>query len=754
MIAEIGLRWPRRLLIVAAIGAALMGIYSAGTPINTARHTMVSADNPHQAKQIRFFDRFGLPNEMVMVVSGADVEQRHAIIDALSARLEQEEWLTDRVLAQIGSKRLAPLALLFDPTLPAKLPQLMAGGELPIAAKLPNDAGIDADGYLVSSDGAHHFIALLPDLPGLQGHEVKPFVEQIRAHRDEIVSGSSVEVRLTGPPALAVDEEGEIKRGILTTSGITGLGIVLLLMLAYRSWRYTLLALVPVAIGVCATMAVARAIYGELNMVTSSCSSMLLALGIDFGVFLLSRYGETVRDGASAKDAIRLAVTRAGKGLIIGAVTTATAFLTTSATEFTAYARLGVIVALGLLIMMGATLLFMPALLWVAGRGKQLEAPEIKGLRLLPRLIRNGRHWLLAGGAIVAVASLASVTSLSFNTRFYDFLPEHGESASALRLIERDRNVSPLHATIAAEGIEEARVVSEKLRALDVVASVQTPSDLLPPLDGARLEALNALKTMPAPDFEAMATAQPELALLAPAWKAAVAVAQRGSYLPSDLPPVFQQRYVSLDGKAVAITVVPKGDIWQPETARRFSEAVSEVAPEATGMAMHIYAHLRMIREGFTRAALASAALVLLILLIAFRKLSDALLAMVPTLVGFTWMLGAMSLLRFNFDAANIVTLPLIIGIGVDAGVHLVHRMRQSQADNDGVATLEDVAVGTGGAVALASVTTTVGFASLMLAEYGAMKSLGLAMTLGIGATLLASLLLLPSLMVVLGRAR
>ena len=750
-VADVGLKRPRGLLVVAVVLAALLGIYATGTEINTSRHTMVAADNPHQAKQMRYFERFGLPSAMVLVVSGGSDEARRKAVDALADRLQQKPWLAGRTIGRLTAKDFAKLALLHDPALVQKLAQGVF--EPPV----PPD-----DGYLLTSDKAHHLLVLLADLPGDQGHEVKPFVDEIRATVDETLASldgpaAQVTARLTGPPALSVDEQKEIERGIITTSGLTALGILLLLYLAFRSVRYTLLALVPIAIGVCATMAVARLIYGELNMVTSSCSSILLALGIDFGVFLLSRYGEFVRGGADAAEAIRGAIKRAGAGLLVGAITTATAFLTTSATEFTAYARLGVIVAVGLLLMMASTLLLMPALLWVVGRGKQLEAPEIKLLRVLPNWIRRGRHGLALGSLALLVASLMSVSSLRFNTRFYDFLPDEGDSAAALRIIEHDDKVSPLHATVPASNIEQARDIAKRLRARDEVAAVQTPSDLLPPLDEQRMAALKALRSAPV-DLNTLAAMIPpaqraQLALLEEAMVTAGRVADRGSYAPEDLPDIFRRRFASLNGDEVSLTVTGSGDIWDPPTARAFSSAVSEVAPEATGMAMHIHAHLEMIREGFTRAALAAAVLVLLILVASFRNLVDALLAMVPTVVGFSWMLGAMALLRFNFDAANIVTLPLIIGIGVDAGVHLVHRMRQSRADRGGRASLEEITVGTGGAVALASVTTTVGFASLMLAEYGAMKSLGLAMTLGISATLLASLLLLPSLMVLMGRA-
>lgn len=727
-LGRLGIAHPRRVLGVAAVLLALCGALAATMTVNTSRHTMVDADNPHQAKQIAYFERFGLPNTMVFVVDGADAAARQALVDDLTARLEAHPVFADRVLARITPDTVAEVLLLqtrFEPP-----------------------GGVDARGYLSAPDGARHYLLVFPEIPGTQqAHEVRPAVEAARAARDAALEArpadaAPIRADLTGPAVLVVDEEVEIQRGMLTTSGATGLGILLLLYLAFRSLVYTLLAIVPVILGVAGTMAVAALVYGELNMVTSSCSSILLALGIDFGVFLLSRYGELVRGGAPAETAIREAIRKAGRALFVGAITTAVAFLTTTTTEFTAYARLGVIVALGLVIMMGATLALMPALLWVAGRGEGIEAPQLPGVSHLPPMLRAARWPIVAAGLAGVVAGLLATGDLTFNTRFYDFIPARGEGARALLAIEGDPQVTPLRAMVPVEGVEPARALAERLRALPEVSSVQSGTDLLPPFDPA---ALKARMAVPAPDGLTD--------VMDRAWRSAGAIAERGHYVPGDLPPALGARFVSRDGQALGLHVIPEGNIWDPEVARAFHEAVAAAAPDATGMAMHIHAHLTFIKEGFARAAAGAGGLVFLVLLIAFRRPADALLALVPAMVGFAWMLGVMALLGFRFDAANIVVLPLILGIGVDAGVHLVHRARQSAAEH-GVARLDEVVAGTGAAVALASVTTAVGFAALMLAEYGAMFSLGLLMTIGILCCLVASLFVLPSIMVVTGRAR
>jgi predicted RND superfamily exporter protein len=117
-------------------------------------------------------------------------------------------------------------------------------------------------------------------------------------------------------------------------------------------------------------------------------------------------------------------------------------------------------------------------------------------------------------------------------------------------------------------------------------------------------------------------------------------------------------------------------------------------------------------------------------------------------------MLGAMGLLGLDFDVANVVALPLITGIGVDSGAHMMHRWRESANKGGGVADLDDMIRGTGAAVVMASMTTATGFAALMLGDYGGMRTLGESMTIGVLGCLIASVLVLPALLVLLKKAR
>ncbi|MFP6687051.1 MAG: MMPL family transporter, partial [Polyangiaceae bacterium] len=683
-------------------------------------------------------------------------------------------------------------------------------------ATIPRSISIDEAGYVIGSDGGYHMIALFPDIPGDEASEVQPLVRTIRRIVSE-TQLSPVNAAVTGMPALGADELQLVQRGLWQTSLSTSLAILLLLYAAFRSFRYTILALIPLGAGVLLTLAIVRPLYGGLNLITSCFISVLLALGIDFGVFLLSRYGEMVRAGATPEEAIRGALTKAGPGMLVGAVTTVMAFLMTTTTEFTAYRELGVITAIGLILMVGITFLMLPPLLWLAGRGATIRAPELPGVEHIPGLVRRAPGAIVVSAlGLVALGSLA-YGDLRYNPRHFDFLPEETESARALRRIEKDAAVSPIFAETMAESVSEARTLAEKLRKTRAVAAVQTATDLLPPLNAELLAQLKQGVSGPTPDWnklrkrtrhvdevtenlrdltdtldellfvlrqnqrdtktvtktrKAVAAVRKRImstkdapqrladleqniaSLLERAWTTARAVADRGHYLPTDLPPVFRARFASNDGKALAVFASPAGDIWDEQTARTFNAEVEAVTSNVSGLAINVFEHMRMIREGFVRASLLSASLVLLVLLVGFRRLSDALIALFPCVIGVGWLFGLMGWLDIEFNVANIVVLPLILGIGVDAGAHMTHCWRQSMEEHGGVADLDEVVRGTGAAVILASLTTGVGFAALIMGDYGGMKSLGLTMSMGIGCCLLASVVVLPALLELLARRR
>ncbi len=687
--------------------------------------------------------------------------------------------------------------------------------------------GVDDHGYVVNGNGDAHLVTLYPELQSDEGAVVEPTIRRIREIRDTVMAQApaGITADVTGLPAIIVDELHVVQTGLQKSTVVSSLAILVLCWLLFRSLLQTVLANLPLLPGVVLTLAAVQLLYGHLNLITSSFVAVLLGLGIDFAVHMVSRFNEAVRAGADRPAAAREALIATGPGIFAGAVITAVGFLAGITTEFTAYGELGVITAIGLCAVMFVTFTLMPSLLSrKSKRVGRAVAPVPPGLPRLPGFVRRARWPLAIIGVVTGLAGALAGSRIEFNPRYFDFLPESSESGRALVQLEYDPIASPVFANLSAPDLESARAMTQTLRGLDTVAGVQSPTDLVPALDAAAIAALRGGFAGIArdPDFDALsrmavdpaalqrevgrvidaldevhfamkqagikgdaaqsakaafealrtrlrsldaeqsarlaALGQRVAEVLGPAWTTARRVAQRGSFAASDLPPLFAKRFAARAGDALALYVVPAGRFWQDDVADAFAADVKRVDPEASGLALSHVAHGRMILAGFRRAAVLAAIGIFVILLVDFRNVRDAVLALLPTLVGWGWMLGLMVALGRQFDVANIVSLPLVLGVGIAYGVHLMHRIREDdpRPDASGPARkprVDDAVVGTGGAIAVAALTTAAGFAALMVSDYGAMLSLGIVMVIGITACLIATLLVLPAVLVAVRRA-
>ena len=210
-----------------------------------------------------------------------------------------------------------------------------------------------------------------------------------------------------------------------------------------------------------------------------------------------------------------------------------------------------------------------------------------------------------------------------------------------------------------------------------------------------------------------------------------------GPLAANDLPPGLGRRFVSDDGR-FAVYAVPKASIWDRAALGAFLREARAIDPEVTGFPETYYENATLIREGFVRAAFYAAAAVFFLLLIDLGRLRYVGFAVIPVVIGAVWMLGAMYLLKIPYNLANIVGLPLIIGVGIDNGVHVLHRYRRDRS-------VQLAAVQTGGAVVLSSLTTMIGFGSLAFASHRGYASLGQLLFLGVGACLLSAVTVLPA---------
>lgn len=210
----------------------------------------------------------------------------------------------------------------------------------------------------------------------------------------------------------------------------------------------------------------------------------------------------------------------------------------------------------------------------------------------------------------------------------------------------------------------------------------------------------------------------------------------------ADIPTQLARRFVSADEKKFLLQIYPRKNIWNREPLAEFISQLRQVDPDVTGSPVIGYESIRAIKDGYVEGGLYATAAILLVTFLTLRRVKDTLLAMVPVVLGMLWTGGLMWLCDLKLNLANLVAVPLIIGIGIENGIHLVHRSREEACEGWVL-----VAGSTGQSVTLFSLTTMVGFGSLMVAKYYGIFSMGLLLTLAVGSVLLASLTVLPLLL-------
>ncbi|MCB9558260.1 MAG: MMPL family transporter [Deltaproteobacteria bacterium] len=221
--------------------------------------------------------------------------------------------------------------------------------------------------------------------------------------------------------------------------------------------------------------------------------------------------------------------------------------------------------------------------------------------------------------------------------------------------------------------------------------------------------------------------------------------ASDGQRLLDELPAAVAARlqHKKSDGSlSYAVYVYPRTSIWSDDMLPRFVADLRAVQPNATGYPVTHWQANTVIRAGFVDASAVAVGVLVLLLLFDFRNLRYTLYALVPLGFGIIWMLGGMAICKMSYNFANIIAFPLIVGIGVASGVHILHRFRQ-----EGEREIAPVVRHTGMAILLSAATTMIGFGSLALAQHRGAASLGLVLLMGVGACLVASIVLLPALL-------
>lgn len=210
---------------------------------------------------------------------------------------------------------------------------------------------------------------------------------------------------------------------------------------------------------------------------------------------------------------------------------------------------------------------------------------------------------------------------------------------------------------------------------------------------------------------------------------------------PEDLPVALRNRFIGIHGKHL-IQVYPKEDLWERSVQEAFVKEVQAVAPKATGTPVQLYYYTELLKVSYVEAAWWALGAIFILVFLHFRSITQVLLSLLPVAVGTLWMIGFMGWTNIPFNPANIMTLPLVIGIGVTNGIHILNRFAEEKNP-------EIFGKSTGKAVLISGLTTVSGFGSLIIADHQGIKSLGWVMAVGTTTCMLAALTMLPAILTI-----
>lgn len=640
--------------------------------------------------------------------------------------------------------------------------------------------------------------------PKLDFTAISP-VRQARRAVESAISAVTAEspypldISLTGDPILRADELRSVATGIEYSILLSLLATFALLILAYRSAARALLTMAGLFVTLVITTGFAAVAVGALNLVSIAFCVLLIGLGLDFSIHVLAHIEEKARGGESALAALSGTARTVGSALFLAALTTALAFFAFIPTDFTGMSQLGMIGGVGVLIAFLVSVTVIPALvalmprlagthLWSAGDG---TAPQ--GFLFARRSDTTVKVLHTTAAVVVlllAVAALTYVPDARFDADPMRLRDPDSPSVQALQPLYEDPDDAPYRLSVLAPNRDQAVALADRLDELDAVHETVTLADFVPENqdeklltveisypsfvtivegDGLDLEQLPPGLTPLQALTERLAAERgsPGAAALRSALEKLQAARSTElieqvegdifAYFDGligrfrhmldidtveidDIPAPLRARFRDDSGRW-RVEVLPARDIRDPAALTQFVSAVLGIAPQAAGAPLQIQRAGEVVASAMVQATLAAFAMVGVVCVVVLRRLAMVAAVLLPLAVAAILTLGGSVALSIPFNYANIIVLPLLIGMGVDSGIHLAMRRRDLGKSRELYRT------STPRAVLFSALTTIAAFASLGLSEHRGTASMGMLLTLAIGCTLASTLALTPVLL-------
>lgn len=654
----------------------------------------------------------------------------------------------------------------------------------------------DADGgYILANDGRVGMVMLWlvkDDADNFAEYasaiaELRQIVAQVKSRHPEAWIG------LTGMPVMENDEM-ESSQTAMTQAGVLSfIGVALLYVAGFGCVRHPLMAVIALLVPMAWSFGFIVMTVGHLNILSAAFGTIVIGLGSDFGVYHIAQYLRLRAQNLSTRDALLETARGTGRGITTGALSTALAFFAIGLSDFPGIAELGIIAGGGIVLCWIAAMTTLPAMIqWSDAKRPPWKVPApldiyawMKPLTAFPRV-------MLVTYSVATVVISLGIGRLWYDHNLLNMQAAGLESVELEKRLLQQNDFSSSFAVSVAKTRDELLARKEQFLGLPMVDSVKEivsyfPGDAeqkrpiverisgrlgnlpqnvppIPVVSPAVLErALGQLQ-----QFMSMARKTAEVQVLDQIRKLVRAMPEPEYYRRlsgfqqsmaadmlgrlcalrtvasinppqlRDLPEGLVSRFVGKHGH-YAMQIYTKADIWNMDAMEQFVKQVRSVDPDVTGNPLQVYEASRQMKWSYEKGALYGVIIVLLVVYLDFRSVRMTLLALLPLVVSKLQLFGLMGLLDIPLNPANMIVLPLILGIGVDNGVHIVHDYLHEPAPYR-------MSASTGAAIVVNTLMNIVGFGCLMIATHRGLHSLGRVLTLGMACCMLSAIVM-PSLL-------
>ena len=625
-------------------------------------------------------------------------------------------------------------------------------------------------GYLLSND--HKAFAVLIK-PEKNPQDIK-FDKLFASDLDDAIKISlenmtdkfkNPDISYFGGHIIALEESNAIKADLIKNILTSALGITIFFFICFRNLLTIIIIFYPLLVSILVTFGFMNLFGVSLSASTSAFTAILIGLGVDFCIVMYNRFLFERKKGKSNSESCEIMLQTVGKSVSIGALTTAFCFYTLIFTQFKGLSQLGFLTGTGILITLVSTFFILPALLTTIDKFCSLKAPLTLFIESISAISMKFPKSTLTIGTIITITLLFGIFKVSFDEDFMKLRAGRINIETARKKIQDKFMNTSNHMSIIVEGKENVLDVNQKLydllakmKAENKIGGVDSIQFYLNSTKGQK-EILKKLwnKESDDIDFNRIETTfykaidenkfhretfTPFLANL----KKAISLKKPitiGDLEPEKFGNLFAKYIREKDGiYKVATYVYPKPDQWISSVPEWFIDDVKGIDKNVkiTGINLASMATKKIIKSDASLASILALISVIILLLLTIRNITSIVIVLIPLIFGLVWMFGSYSILGFQVNLINIFAIAMVLGIGVDYGLHMFLRFKE-----DSKLVKENI-ISQAKGVTIASLTTIIGFSSIAFSSNPGIAYLGILATFGIISTWLIAMTILPAI--------